>query len=89
MVQPPLVLFGQSGAAARAGRRQLKRLDKHIARIQDDLLGPERDQLAGLLTTVLRHHTRTRDHSGTLRAGTTVTRCAVYRTLARVVTLDR
>lgn len=45
-----------------AGRRQLKRLDKQIARIQDDLLaplsGPEREQLTGLLSRLLRHHTQ-------------------------------
>lgn len=44
-----------------AGRRQLKRLDKEITRVQDDLLAPltaaERDQLTALLGRVLRHHT--------------------------------
>jgi DNA-binding MarR family transcriptional regulator len=44
-----------------AGRRRLRRLEKQLARIQDDLLAPlspdERDQLTGLLRRVLDHHT--------------------------------
>ncbi|WP_422773827.1 MarR family winged helix-turn-helix transcriptional regulator [Plantactinospora sp. WMMC1484] len=43
-----------------AGRRQLRRLDRAVARIQDDLLAPltptERDQLTRLLTRLLHHH---------------------------------
>jgi DNA-binding MarR family transcriptional regulator len=46
-----------------AGRRQLRRLDKRLAQIQDDLLAPlsprERHQLVRLLTRVLDRHTRT------------------------------
>ncbi|GHF20135.1 hypothetical protein GCM10017786_62670 [Amycolatopsis deserti] len=42
------------------GRRHLKRLDKQIARIQDELLAPlsghEREQLTGLLARLLHHH---------------------------------
>ncbi|NIH79797.1 MarR family winged helix-turn-helix transcriptional regulator [Amycolatopsis viridis] len=45
-----------------AGRRQLKRLEKRIARVQDELLAPltaaERDQLTTLLTRLLDHHAR-------------------------------
>jgi hypothetical protein len=45
-----------------AGRRQLRRLDKQVTRIQADLLAPlapdERDQLIRLLRRVLDHHTR-------------------------------
>jgi DNA-binding MarR family transcriptional regulator len=44
-----------------AGRRRLRRLDKQLTRIQDDLLAPlspdERDQLTRLLRRVLDHHT--------------------------------
>jgi DNA-binding MarR family transcriptional regulator len=44
-----------------AGRRQLRRLDKQLTRIQDELLAAlspdERDQLARLLRRVLDHHT--------------------------------
>jgi DNA-binding MarR family transcriptional regulator len=44
-----------------AGRRQLRRLDKQLAKIQDELLAPlsptERDQLTRLLTRLLDHHT--------------------------------
>ncbi|MEE6307054.1 MarR family winged helix-turn-helix transcriptional regulator [Plantactinospora veratri] len=43
-----------------AGRRQLRRLDQRLTRIQDDLLAPlapvERDQLTRLLTRLLEHH---------------------------------
>lgn len=46
-----------------AGRRQLRRLDGQVARIQDELLAPlapeERDQLVRLLGRVLGHHART------------------------------
>jgi DNA-binding MarR family transcriptional regulator len=42
------------------GRRQLRRLDKVVASVQDELLAPltapERDQLTGLLTRLLDHH---------------------------------
>jgi DNA-binding MarR family transcriptional regulator len=42
------------------GRRQLTRLDKVVADVQDELLEPlnraEREQLVGLLTRVLDHH---------------------------------
>jgi DNA-binding MarR family transcriptional regulator len=45
-----------------AGRRQLRRLEKQVAQIQDQLLAPlspeERDELARLLTRLLRHHMR-------------------------------
>ncbi len=45
-----------------AGRRQLRRLDKQLTRIQDELLAPlvpeERDQLIRLLGQILDHHTR-------------------------------
>jgi DNA-binding MarR family transcriptional regulator len=45
-----------------AGRRQLRRLDKQVTQIQDDLLAPlspaERDQLTQLLTRILDHHSR-------------------------------
>jgi DNA-binding MarR family transcriptional regulator len=48
------------------GRRHLRRLDKVIAAIQDELLAPltppERDQLTLLLTRVLRHHERLGPH---------------------------
>jgi DNA-binding MarR family transcriptional regulator len=44
-----------------AGRRRLRRLDKQVTRIQDELLAPlapdERDQLIRLLRRVLDHHT--------------------------------
>jgi DNA-binding MarR family transcriptional regulator len=44
------------------GRRQLKRLDRQVAKIQDELLSPlsldERDQLTELLARVLEHHAR-------------------------------
>ncbi|WFE33145.1 MarR family transcriptional regulator [Micromonospora sp. WMMD975] len=47
-----------------AGRRQLRRLEKQLAAVQDDLLAPlspaERDQLVALLGRVLAHHTRER-----------------------------
>ncbi|PGH44000.1 DNA-binding transcriptional regulator, MarR family [Micromonospora sediminicola] len=43
-----------------AGRRQLRRLEKQLAVVQDELLAPlspeERAQLSRLLTRVLRHH---------------------------------
>jgi DNA-binding MarR family transcriptional regulator len=43
-----------------AGRVQLRRLDKILARVQDELLSPlsrtERQQLTRLLTRVLEHH---------------------------------
>lgn len=46
-----------------AGRQQLRRLDKQLHRIQDQLFAPlspdERDELARLLARVLDHHTRT------------------------------
>jgi MarR family transcriptional regulator, lower aerobic nicotinate degradation pathway regulator len=46
-----------------AGRRQLRRLDKQVTQIQDELLAPlspdERDQLTRLLTRILDHHART------------------------------
>lgn len=45
-----------------AGRRQLRRLERKLAQVQDELLAPlapdERDQLARLLARVLEHHTR-------------------------------
>ena len=45
------------------GRRQLRRLDKQLTKVQDELLAPlapdERDQLTRLLTRVLSHHART------------------------------
>ncbi|MFG2092427.1 MarR family winged helix-turn-helix transcriptional regulator [Streptomyces sp. NPDC048612] len=45
------------------GRRQLRRLDKVLDTLHDDLLAPlnpaERDQLVQLLTRLLDHHTRT------------------------------
>ena len=45
------------------GRRHLRRLDKLLAAIQDDLLAPltqpERDQLTRILTRLLDHHTGT------------------------------
>lgn len=43
-----------------AGRRQLRRLDKVLDALHDELLAPltpaERDQLVGLLTRLLDHH---------------------------------
>ncbi|AXB44559.1 MarR family winged helix-turn-helix transcriptional regulator [Amycolatopsis albispora] len=43
-----------------AGRRQLKKLDRLVAGVQDQLLEPlspaEREQLTGLLTRLLAHH---------------------------------
>ncbi|GAA4695527.1 MarR family winged helix-turn-helix transcriptional regulator [Phytohabitans rumicis] len=43
-----------------AGRRQLRRLDKQVAKIQDELVAPlsaeERNELVRLLTRVLEHH---------------------------------
>ncbi|BCB80720.1 hypothetical protein GCM10022251_01340 [Phytohabitans flavus] len=43
-----------------AGRRQLLRLEKQLAQVQDQLLAPlspeERDEFARLLTRLLRHH---------------------------------
>jgi MarR family transcriptional regulator, lower aerobic nicotinate degradation pathway regulator len=46
-----------------AGRRQLRRLDKQVTQIQDELLAPlspdERDQLTRLLTRILDYHGRT------------------------------
>ncbi len=43
-----------------AGRRQLRRLDRQVTRVQDDLLAPlspaERDQLVRLLTRLLAYH---------------------------------
>jgi DNA-binding MarR family transcriptional regulator len=45
-----------------AGRRHLRRLDKQLAKVQDELLAPlstdERDQLTSLLARVLDHHRR-------------------------------
>ena len=45
----------------RAGRAQLRRLARQVARIQDELLEPlsvpERNLLVDLLTRLLRHHT--------------------------------
>jgi MarR family transcriptional regulator, lower aerobic nicotinate degradation pathway regulator len=45
-----------------AGRRQLRRLDRQVARIQDELLAPlspaDREHLTDLLGRVLDHHTR-------------------------------
>lgn len=45
-----------------AGRRQLRRLEEQLVQIQDQLLAPlspgERDELARLLTRLLRHHTQ-------------------------------
>jgi DNA-binding MarR family transcriptional regulator len=45
-----------------AGRRQLRRLDKQVTRVQDELLAPlapdERDQLTRLLARLLDHHVR-------------------------------
>lgn len=44
------------------GRRQLRRLEKQLAKVQEELLAPlstdERDQLTHLLTRVLAYHTR-------------------------------
>lgn len=44
-----------------AGRRQLRRLDKQLTQVQDELLAPlspdERDQLVRLLARTLAHHT--------------------------------
>jgi DNA-binding MarR family transcriptional regulator len=44
------------------GRRQLRRLDKQLAQVQDELLAPlapnERDQLVELLTRILDQQTR-------------------------------
>lgn len=52
-----------------AGRRQLRRLEKKLAQIQDELLAPlspeERDQLARLLARVLGHHARRATGAGT------------------------
>jgi MarR family transcriptional regulator, lower aerobic nicotinate degradation pathway regulator len=46
-----------------AGRRQLRRLDKQVNRIQDELLAPlspdEREALTRLLATLLAHHSET------------------------------
>jgi DNA-binding MarR family transcriptional regulator len=43
-----------------AGRRQLRRLEKQVTQIQEDLLAPlapdERDQLTRLLARILDHH---------------------------------
>lgn len=43
-----------------AGRRQLRRMDQALDRVQDDLLGPlspeDRQTLTGLLTRLLTHH---------------------------------
>lgn len=43
-----------------AGRRQLRRMDQALDRVQDDLLGPlsaeDRQTLTGLLTRLLAHH---------------------------------
>jgi MarR family transcriptional regulator, lower aerobic nicotinate degradation pathway regulator len=43
-----------------AGRRQLRKLDRLLARVQDDLLAPlsadERQQLIHLLTRIVDHH---------------------------------
>jgi MarR family transcriptional regulator, lower aerobic nicotinate degradation pathway regulator len=48
------------------GRRHLRRLDRLVATIQDDLLAPlsqsERDQLVGLLARLLDHHARAAPH---------------------------
>lgn len=48
------------------GRRHLRRLDKLLAAIQDDLLAPltqpERDQLTRILTRLLDHHAGTAPH---------------------------
>ncbi|MBP8532533.1 MarR family winged helix-turn-helix transcriptional regulator [Streptomyces sp. MK37H] len=45
------------------GRRRLRRLDKVLDELHDELLAPlspvERDQFVGLLTRLLDHHTRT------------------------------
>jgi DNA-binding MarR family transcriptional regulator len=45
------------------GRRQLRRLDKIVASVQDELLAPltepERNQLTSLLTRLLDHHSGT------------------------------
>jgi DNA-binding MarR family transcriptional regulator len=45
-----------------AGRRHLRRLDKLIAELQDDLLAPltepEREQLTGLLARLMKHLSR-------------------------------
>ncbi|GGL20245.1 hypothetical protein Sme01_23510 [Sphaerisporangium melleum] len=45
-----------------AGREQLGRLERQLAKVQDELLAPlspdERDQLTGLLLRVLTHHIR-------------------------------
>ncbi|MFG1977254.1 MarR family winged helix-turn-helix transcriptional regulator [Nonomuraea fuscirosea] len=48
------------------GRRQLRRLDKILDDLQDELLAPlspaERDQFVGLLTRLLDHHTQRAPH---------------------------
>jgi DNA-binding MarR family transcriptional regulator len=45
-----------------AGRRQLRQLDRLLARVQDELLAPlsasERRQLVRLLTRIVGHHAR-------------------------------
>lgn len=52
-----------------AGRRQLRRLEKQLTQVQDELLAPlspdERDQLTRLLTRLLEHHTKSQ--AGRLR----------------------
>ncbi|TMR19999.1 MarR family transcriptional regulator [Nonomuraea turkmeniaca] len=46
------------------GRRHLRRLDKLITELQDDVLAPltqpEREQLTGVLAQILEHHSRSR-----------------------------
>jgi DNA-binding MarR family transcriptional regulator len=51
-----------------AGRRQLRTLDRRLAKVQDQLLAPlapkERAQLVDLLTRVVDHHARARSAPG-------------------------
>lgn len=50
-----------------AGRRQLRKLDRLLGKVQDELLAPlsaeERKQLVDLLTRVVNHHARTGERS--------------------------
>ena len=51
-----------------AGKRRLRRLERQLSKIQDELLAPlsaeERRQLTALLSTLLAHHTTNAGHSG-------------------------
>jgi MarR family transcriptional regulator, lower aerobic nicotinate degradation pathway regulator len=50
-----------------AGRRQLRKLDRRLRKVQDQVLAPlspeERSQLIHLLTRVVDHHARTEERS--------------------------